>query len=65
MTKQITVTIKEIYGRKLVYPICDEACLLAKLSRMKTFDPTSLRILKELGYELKTIQAFTLDDGTQ
>ena len=52
--KEIYVKKKNVYGNELVYPDCDTSTLLSQLLPTKTFAPDDIRILKQLGYKLKT-----------
>lgn len=46
----ITVTVREIYGIKTIYPACDTAKLLARLAGTKTLTAAALQTIKALGY---------------
>ena len=48
--KQLIVQVRAAYGRDLVYPICEDAILLADLCGQKTFTQRSIDTLKKLGY---------------
>jgi hypothetical protein len=52
--KDIYVKKKNVYGNELVYPDCNTSTLLSKLMPTKTFSSDDIRILKLLGYKLKT-----------
>ena len=52
--KDIYVKKKNVYGNELVYPDCETSTLLSRLMPTKTFSPDDIRILKLLGYKLKT-----------
>lgn len=47
---KITVEVKNVWGRKLIYPVCDKAKLLCQLTGKETFSPEDIRILEKLGY---------------
>lgn len=49
---EILVSIKQVYGSTMVYPECDKAKLLAKLTGTKTLTPAHLAIIRELGYSV-------------
>lgn len=53
---KLLVIIKNVYGNEMIYPVCDKAKLLCKLSGKKTFTKDSLSILKQLGYEFEIPQ---------
>lgn len=46
----ITVTVREVYGIKTIYPACDTAKLLARLAGTKTLTAAALQTIKALGY---------------
>lgn len=46
----ITVTVRDVYGIKTVYPACDTAKLLARLAGTKTLTAAALQTIKALGY---------------
>lgn len=52
MKTSIIVRITNVYGNRVVYPVCDVACKLAALIGTKTFTDRALRQIKDLGYEL-------------
>lgn len=49
----ITVKVKNVYGQDLIYPADDNAQRFAQLTGKKTFTKYDLRLIKELGYEVK------------
>ena len=61
MTTHIIIKIKNVYGKKLVYPICNTAKKFAYLTDTKTFNKPQLEMIKSLGYDL-TIQPETIGD---
>jgi hypothetical protein len=46
----ITVSVREVYGIKTIYPACDTAKLLARLAGTKTLTAAALQTIKALGY---------------
>ena len=44
ITMTITVSIKNVYGNDLIYPVCDKAIQFAKLTGKKTFSKHDLNI---------------------
>lgn len=50
---QLTVRIKNVYGKPLVYPVCEQSKLLAKLADKITFTTEDIKIIEQLGYEFK------------
>ena len=52
--KDIYVKKKNVYGNELLYPDCETSTLLSRLMPTKTFSLDDIRILKLLGYKIKT-----------
>ena len=52
---EITVKIKSVYGKELIYPVCDTARLLSYLTGKKTFTSEHIETIKNLGYKV-TVQ---------
>lgn len=52
----ITVSVRDVYGQRLVYPACDTAINLARLTGKKTFSASDIATIKKLGYEIITEQ---------
>ncbi len=52
-----TLTFKEknIYGRVLIYPVCDKANIFAGLLSTKTFTTMQLTLIESLGYTIHLI----------
>lgn len=48
----ITVMRKNVYGKELIYPVCDKAECLTMLADTKTFTPYQIQIIKALGYKV-------------
>lgn len=46
----ITVTVRDVYGIKTIYPACETAKLLARLAGTKTLTQSALATIKALGY---------------
>lgn len=54
--KEITVKITKNYGVEAIYPIDENAQLFAQLAGTKTLTRSTLKIVKNLGYEIKVEQ---------
>ena len=52
-----TITFKEknVYGRILIYPVCDKANIFAGLLSTKTFTTGQLSLIESLGYTINLI----------
>jgi len=55
----ITVRVKSVYGKQLIYPVCQTAQLLCSLTNAKTFTQEALATVKALGYTV-TVETPTL-----
>lgn len=53
--KQIEVKEKSVYGRTLIYPICNDAMLFAQLLNVKTFTDMQLDGIRALGYNVNIV----------
>jgi len=51
---ELEVEIKNLYGREMIYPVCDKGKLLARLSGNRTLTDESIAVIKQLGYTLTT-----------
>jgi hypothetical protein len=49
---QITVKRKNVYGKDLIYPVCEKAECLTMLADTKTFTPYQIQVIKALGYKV-------------
>jgi len=50
--EQITVNVRNVYGRQLVYPVCERAKAFARIKHKKTLTDEMIKEIKFLGYEL-------------
>ena len=53
--KELEVSVKNVYGKDIVYPECDTSKLLAQLSGHRTLTGDAISILKNLGYTFAPI----------
>ena len=44
---------KQVYGRDKIYPVCETAQIIAKLSGNTTLTPETIALAKQLGYTFK------------
>jgi hypothetical protein len=45
---EIKLKAKSVYGKVLVYPVCEKSNLLIRLTGKKTFDDTDMFLLERL-----------------
>lgn len=50
----LEVEVKNVYGRNVVYPVCEKSRLLAQLSGNRTLTPEAVAVIKTLGYTFTT-----------
>ncbi len=55
-TRTITIEPREVYGKLLYYPQCDNAQLFARLCGTKTLQPGDIRLIRLLGYTVQSHQ---------
>jgi hypothetical protein len=52
----ITIRFQNNYGAHVAYPVCNKAKMLLELTGKRTFSPSDLRIIQDLGYVV-TVQS--------
>jgi hypothetical protein len=59
----IHVRVMDVYGKRVVYPVCDHAKVFASIAGTKTLTEVTLRCIQKLGYEIHVIpqEPLTLD----
>ena len=50
---KILLKAKSVYGKVLIYPVCEQSLFLISLTGKKTFDDRDLSIIKKLGYSIE------------
>lgn len=50
--KQIVLLAREIYGKVLFYPVCDNSKVFAAIADQITLSESNIRRIKQLGYEV-------------
>ena len=50
------IEVKEVYGNKTIYPINEQARLLARIAGTKTLTTATVILAKELGFHFEIIQ---------
>ncbi len=49
MSKSILIEVKHSYGRKVIYPACNNAETFARLTGCKTLTAQTLELIEQLG----------------
>lgn len=49
----IKVTIKNVYGTPVIYPVCNKATIFAEMLNQKTLTFSDIRHIKELGFTIE------------
>ena len=59
----IHVRVMDVYGKRVVYPVCDKAKVFASIADTVTLTEANLKRIKKLGYEIHVIpqEPLTLD----
>lgn len=52
----IQVMVRTVYGKNLVYPICDKAKAFAQIAGHKTLDQRAIALIESLGFEVEYVQ---------
>ena len=50
---KILVEIKTVYGNEMIYPVCEQAIKLCRLTGKKTFSRSDIATIKDLGFEVE------------
>lgn len=50
---EITVEVKDVYGKQTVYPVCQQAQIFAAIAGTKTLTPAVIKQIKAFGYAIK------------
>lgn len=50
---EILVSIKTVYGREKIYPVCTHAKLFTDIAGTTTLTREKINLIKKLGYEIK------------
>ena len=53
--KSLQVTVKNVYGSELIYPVCEHAKLLCSLANAKTFTDHAINLVKQMGYTFEMV----------
>jgi hypothetical protein len=53
------VEIREVYGNKTVYPLNDQAKLLAQIAGTKTLTTSTVDLAKKLGFHFEVIHSYS------
>lgn len=51
----IQARIKDVYGKQMVYPVCDKAKLFAKLANTIVLTHDARQIIMALGYNIEVL----------
>ena len=50
------IEVKEVYGNKTIYPVNEQARLLARIAGTKTLTAATVLLAKDLGFHFEIIQ---------
>ena len=51
----VHVRVMDVYGKRVVYPVCDKAKVFASIAGTKTLTDSTLMYIKKLGYRLHVV----------
>jgi hypothetical protein len=54
--KEITVEIRDVYGKTKFYPYCEDAKVFARIAGTTTLSEQNIRRIMQLGYKVKSLQ---------
>lgn len=49
----VTIVARDVYGERKYYPMCEKAHLFARIAGTKTLTKETLKLILELGFELR------------
>lgn len=52
---KIQITVKNVYGNELIYPVCEKAKAFCELTNKKTFSCNDISKIKQLGFEVECV----------
>jgi hypothetical protein len=50
------IEIKEVYGNRTIYPVNEQARLLARIAGTKTLTAATVTLAKQLGFHFEVVQ---------
>lgn len=50
----VRIEVRNVYGNKVVYPVCDKAKTFAAIAGSKTLTHAILCLIERLGYEIES-----------
>jgi len=53
--EEIVIEIKTVYGKQLIYPVCNNALAFARIAKTKTFSYNNLYDIMSLGFIVKLL----------
>jgi hypothetical protein len=59
---RIQVQVREVYGRKVVYPVCEQGKLFAAIAGTTTLTPQALRYIGRLGVKVDEIKRSLMEE---
>lgn len=50
------IEVKEVYGNRTIYPVNEQARILARIAGTKTLTNSTVLLAKELGFHFEVVQ---------
>lgn len=60
MEQVITVKVKDVYGMRRIYPVCDKALAVARIAGTKTLSLEVIEAVKALGFGVVVLNVETV-----
>jgi hypothetical protein len=57
MNKRVEIEVRNVYGVPTIYPVNDQAKLLAKIAGTKTLTNATLAVAEQMGFAIVTVTA--------
>ena len=54
MNKEIQLEMRNVFGVDRIYPVCEKSQIFARITGLKTLQPTTIDEIKKLGYKIET-----------
>ena len=63
LMKEVTIEVKDVYGKQMFYPVCDKAKVFADLAGTKSLTEGAIKQIMKLGYKINTTQRTNFIEG--
>ena len=56
MNQEIQLLVKDVYGKRKFYPLCDKAKVFASIAGTTTLTEATIKSIVQLGYDVRVVQ---------